>query len=192
MIERFLRAKHWQVFLVICGFPYLFQLILMPTMMAGNSFVSSLNLLLIITIVCAFVLFAWLWSIAIGLQSKIPVEVKMNVRKFKMLLLFTLVYLLFFSIYMASLFNSIGLVRINSVETMFGMFWIILPLHFFCMFCMLYCLYFVAKTFKSVELQREVVFSDFAVEFFLFWFFPIGIWIVQPKINKMIQDKEWF
>ena len=191
MIERFLRAKHWQVFLVTCGLPYLFQLILMPTMMVGNSFVSSLNLLLIITIVCAFILFGWLWSVAIGLQSKIPVEVKMNVRRFKTFLLFTVVYLCVFSVYMSSLFNSIGLVHINNVETMFGMFWIILPLHLFCIFCMFYCLYFVAKTFKTVELQREAMFSDFAGEFFLFWFFPVGVWIVQPKINKMIQDNEW-
>ena len=45
-------------------------------------------------------------------------------------------------------------------------------------------------TMDSVELQREVSFSDFAGEFFMIWFFPIGIWIVQPKVNKMIEDKE--
>ena len=69
-----------------------------------------------------------------------------------------------------------------------GLLGVIIPLHLFSMFCIFYCLYFVAKTFKTVELQREVSFSDFAGEFFLFWFFPIGIWIVQPKINKMIED----
>ena len=64
---------------------------------------------------------------------------------------------------------------------------IIVPLHLFSMFCIFYSLYFVAKTFKTVELQREVIFSDFAGEFFMIWFYPIGIWIVQPKINKMIE-----
>jgi hypothetical protein len=50
-------------------------------------------------------------------------------------------------------------------------------------------LYFVAKTFKTVELQREVSFSDFVGEFFMIWFYPVGIWIIQPKINKMIEEQ---
>ena len=65
---------------------------------------------------------------------------------------------------------------------------VIIPVHLFSMFCIFYSLYFVAKTFKTVELQREVSFSDFAGEFFMIWFYPIGIWIVQPKINKMIEE----
>jgi hypothetical protein len=68
-----------------------------------------------------------------------------------------------------------------------SLFTIIVPIHLFSMFCIFYTLYFVAKTIKTVELQREVKFSDFAGEFFMIWFFPIGIWIVQPKINEMIE-----
>jgi len=68
-----------------------------------------------------------------------------------------------------------------------GIFGLIIPFHLFSMFCIFYCLYFVAKVFKTVELQRKVTFSDFAGEFFMIWFYPIGIWIVQPKINKMIE-----
>ena len=33
------------------------------------------------------VLFGWLWSIAIGLQSKVPETIKMKVKKFKILFL---------------------------------------------------------------------------------------------------------
>lgn len=65
---------------------------------------------------------------------------------------------------------------------------IIIPLHLFSMFCIFYSLYFVAKTFKTVELQRETTFSDFAGEFFMIWFYPIGIWIIQPKVNKMAES----
>jgi hypothetical protein len=32
-----------------------------------------------------------------------------------------------------------------------------------------------------------VKFRDFAGEFFLVWFYPVGVWIIQPKINKMIE-----
>jgi hypothetical protein len=30
-----------------------------------------------------------------------------------------------------------------------------------------------------------VKFKDFVGEFFLVWFFPIGVWILQPTINKL-------
>jgi hypothetical protein len=66
-----------------------------------------------------------------------------------------------------------------------AIFALIVPLHLFSMFCIFYCLYFNAKALKTVEWQRPVTFSDFAGEFFLIWFFPIGVWIIQPRLNKL-------
>lgn len=67
---------------------------------------------------------------------------------------------------------------------------IIVPLHLFSMFCIFYCLYFVAKTIKTAELQRETAFSDFVGEFFLIWFFPIGIWFIQPRVNQLAERND--
>jgi len=53
------------------------------------------------------------------------------------------------------------------------------------MFRIFYSMYFVAKTIKTAELQRKVGFGDFVGEFFLLWFYFIGVWIVQPKVNKL-------
>ena len=36
-----------------------------------------------------------------------------------------------------------------------------------------------------VELQHSVKFEDFKEEFILVWFFPVGIWNLQPRINKL-------
>jgi hypothetical protein len=69
-----------------------------------------------------------------------------------------------------------------------GIFAIIFPLHLFSMFCIFYCLYFIAKSLKSVELQRPVTFNDYAGEFVLIWFFPIGVWVIQPRINNIFND----
>ena len=55
-------------------------------------------------------------------------------------------------------------------------------------FSMFYYLYFVAKTIKIAELQKKLEFVNFASEFFLIWFYPIGIWFIQPKINKIIEE----
>lgn len=48
-------------------------------------------------------------------------------------------------------------------------------------------MYKAAKTIKIVEVQKSVKFVDFAGEFFLLWFFPIGIWFLQPKIKKLAE-----
>lgn len=57
-------------------------------------------------------------------------------------------------------------------------------------FCIhIYCIYFVAKVLTSVEQGRETSFRDFVGDFFLFFFQPIGVWWLQPRINNIF-DKE--
>jgi hypothetical protein len=70
-----------------------------------------------------------------------------------------------------------------------AIFALIVPLHLFSMICMFYCLYFNAKALKTVEWQKPVTFKDFAGEFFLLWFFPIGVWIIQPRLNNLFGDQ---
>ena len=197
MIEKFLKAKHWQLFIIIVGIPLIFQFVMMGFMMFNFTIESnpdpsmmfnSMKFFPIMMILLIGVIFGWFWSVAIGLQIKVPEHVNMKVKKFKVFFFIPLVYLILMMLFMEFTMN--GLMN-NGTEPngifVGSIFAIVIPLHLFSMFCIFYCLYFVAKTFKTVELQREVKFSDFAGEFFMIWFFPIGIWIVQPKINKMIE-----
>ena len=48
----------------------------------------------------------------------------------------------------------------------------------------------LAKLMKTAELQRKPDGDEFIGEFFLFWFFFVGIWILQPRINKMFEQEE--
>ena len=190
MIEKFLKAKHWQIFVALLGLPFLLELILMPIFIESDRPAYMDKFIPLIMILFAGGLIGWLWSVAIGLQKKIPSGIKMKVRKFKIFLIIPLVYISVITILISAVFG--GLIHNGSEPSvaMIGVFFvIILPLHLLSMFGMFYSLYFVAKTFKTVELQREVTFSDFAGEFFLFWFFPIGIWVIQPKINNMIMTE---
>jgi hypothetical protein len=68
-------------------------------------------------------------------------------------------------------------------------FLVIFPLHLLAMFCMFYQLYFVSKNLVLAETGRPASFSDYAGLFLALWFFPIGIWIVQPRINRLIQKE---
>jgi len=132
-------------------------------------------------------LFGWQWSVAIGLQKKIPAGIIMKVTKFKIFFFFPLVYIVLISVFIGFIMSGHVLQNGAPDPSIFYFFPIILPLHLFSMFCIFYCIYFVAKTIKTVELQREVTFNDFVAEFFLVWFHFIGIWILQPKINKMAE-----
>lgn len=198
MAERFLKAKHWQLFLLTFGIPIIFQFIMMGTMHSkiGTEInpdpilrFNYMNLSLIMTIIFMGVFFGWFWAVAVGLQKKVPENVKMKVKRFKILFFIPIVYMLFIAVFMGTIMN--GLME-NGSEPSGGLIGsimgIVLPIHLLSMFCIFYSLYFVAKTFKTVELQREVKFSDFVGEFFMIWFYPIGIWIIQPKINKMIEE----
>jgi hypothetical protein len=198
MTDLFLKAKHWQMFLLLFVLPIIFQFILMGIMMSSIitegepdpvpmfHFFSYFPILMIIYMVFHF---GWQWSIAIGLQKKVPVEVSMKVNKFKVFFFIPLAYILVIT---SLISNSMRGYMMSDPEPNFalfgGLFAVIFPLHLFAMFCIFYIIYFVAKTFKTVELQRKVKFSDFAGEFFLVWFYPIGVWIIQPKINKMIEE----
>lgn len=165
------------------------------TMMLNYAKVSSAVMSFII-----IVLFAWYWAVCVGLQEKVPEHAKMNVKKFKIFYFIGLAYSFFFvgliTLFMYNLPNIIvGVISISNLGTILTIFTVV---HFFAMFCLLYCLYFAAKTIKTVELQRETTFSDFIGEFLLIWFFPIGVWIVQPKINELVatdysseDDMDW-
>ncbi len=199
MIEKFLKAKHWQLFLFTFGIPTIFQFVMMGTMFAnfvrGNdpdpSFIfNDIKFSPIMMIIFMGVFFGWFWSVAIGLQNKVPKDIKMKVKKFKIFFFIPMVYMLFITLFMGILMTGLMTEETEPSGRLIGtLVTVIFPfLHLFSMFCIFYSLYFVAKTFKTVELQREVKFSDFAGEFFMIWFYPIGIWIVQPKINKMIKE----
>ncbi len=205
MINLFLRAKHWQLFIFILGIPLIFQLYLMNSMFSelttGDpedlTFIADfMKYYPIVMILVMGVLFGWMWSISMGLRSKIPVEIRPETGLFKIFFFIPLVYLVGIT-YLASKFIG-GFMELAASNTppdidpsIFNMATFIVPLHLFSIFCIFYCFYFTAKTFKTAELQKSVSFNDFVGEFFLVWFSPIGVWILQPKVNKMVDEYDF-
>jgi hypothetical protein len=199
MIDKFLKAKHWQLFTLMIGIPILFQIIMMGTMISNinsetnpdpTEMFNMFKFFPVITTLCVGIFFGWFWSIAIGLQKQIPENIIMKTKKFKIFFFIPIVYIICISFYIGITFSGIMQNGTEpSVGFIGGMVGVIVPLHLLSMFGIFYSMYFVAKTFKTVELQKQVSFGDFAGEFFMLWFYFIGIWILQPKINKMAENK---
>ena len=129
--------------------------------------------------------FAWQYTLGSSLHKKLPPGVSMNLGLFRAFLIIPLVYIVLLGFFMADIFSDM---LANQMPN-FYWFAIIFPLHLFSMFCMFYGLYFNAKALKAVELQRPVKGDEFLGEFFLLWFFFIGIWILQPRINTIFEVK---
>ncbi len=189
MINRFLTAKHWQLFLLMFAIPMVleigFTIAVIINMIAqqDSEFLSLPSFTIFLPFIVFFLIggmLGWFWSIGVGLQKLIPEEHRMKVTSFKFFVLFPLIYFIFFTSQMSFFMSE---VVINPL-----IFLAIFPMHLFAMFCMVYNFYFVARTLKTIELQRKVEFSEYIGEFFLLWFYPVGVWIIQPKINKMVTD----
>jgi hypothetical protein len=128
---------------------------------------------------------SWFYFLIMGLNKKINNEnLKTGTKYLLFLMLFPILYIL-----IAFTISPNGFTISTEGDSDANPLWllIIFPVHLFSMFCIFYLMYKAAKTIKIAEVQKPVKFVDFAGEFFLLWFFPIGIWFLQPKINKLAQ-----
>ena len=181
-----LKLKHWQLFLILMVIPILFQIGMFAAVFISNDPLMMFRLFPIVMILFMGIFFGWFYALGTHLHKKLPETVHMNLRLFKILLFIPVAYMSLFMVFMINMFSGI----IGGGEPNIAIFILIFPLHLFSMFCIFYCLYFNAKSLKSVELQKPVTFNDFAGEFFLIWFFPVGIWFLQPRINKLFEETQ--
>lgn len=180
----FLRMKHWQLFLLMVGIPIIIEFIGLGIMFTTRDPKSMFFVFPLIMFFSIIINLGWFNALGINLTKKLPETVKMKLNKFKWFLYFPMIYMLILSVFILGILNGLSFGLIPTPLLLL----LILPIHLFSMFCLFYCLYYIAKTFKAVELQRPVIFNDYAGEFFLLWFFPIGLWIIQPRINKLFAE----
>ncbi|MDR7847119.1 hypothetical protein RIU21_10110 [Riemerella anatipestifer] len=180
-VPKFLTIKHWQFFGLLIGL-----LIVLLFFIYIDTFVSSYDTTMfyffpLMMLLINVLYFGWLYVLGTNLHKKLPQTEKMNIVRFKIFLLIPVIYFLL-QIYdfMAMWFTKPSLDEPNHLIIA-----LIFSLKLFSTFCVFFCLYFNAKALKAVECQKKVSFSDFTAEFFLFCLFPIGIWIIQPRINKL-------
>jgi hypothetical protein len=176
----FLRAKHWQIFLLLFGVMFVGDVAMMsPTAMTaqpGAQLWKISPLFAVMMVLCMVFFLGWLWSMGSFLSSIVQPSLRLATGFFRVAVFFPAIY---FSLFIASFpgFNSSAFV-------------IIIPLHLFAMFCMLYLLYFVSKSLVLADTGKSASFYDYAGPFFLIWFFPVGVWIIQPRINRLYVERQ--
>jgi hypothetical protein len=174
----FLHAKHWQIFLLLFGISSLGNAALIVSILTTTQ--SSLALwdpgsllFAVLTLLLMFCFLGWLWSMGSFLDSIVQPELRLKMKIFRAAVIYPMCYL---PIFMA-LFQSL------SVKPM--LFVVLFPLHVLAMFCIFYLLYFVSKSLVMTETRKASSFYEYAGPFFLLWFFLIGVWFIQPRINRL-------
>lgn len=185
-MEIFLKAKHWQIFLLIIGIPILMEILDSIIVISGQGEAFTFRAILRFLLIIPFLTFYfWLYSVGYLLNKKIRDHLNTKTGYFALS-----VWTSAFSLFFLSIFNFFiwddpeGLMIENNLTyIVFGM------VVFIAIATLLLAVSYVAKTLVRAERNAQVKSSDFYGEFVMILFFPIGIWILQPRINE-IHDKD--
>ena len=168
----------WQAFLLTCipffGAGYL----AMPAPGQPGSVVEMdvmFSRMMLTLMPVAIVLYSWIWSIGNVANRAASDGAKRPDRFFNFALPYTFAYLVFAYFF----FPSPG--KMDSPLVPIGL---VMILHVFAVVCTVYAIASAAMRLKSFETGNRVGFRGAFGTFFLIWFFPLGVWFVQPRVNK--------
>jgi hypothetical protein len=137
----------------------------------GILFVASLNLGLLL---------AWFYLLGSYLHRRLPATAPMSLARFRFAAALPVAYAYLLLGYGLDLFREGAPDGVNG-----GLIAGLVLLHLSSMAGIFYCLYFTAKALKTVERNARVPVSEYVGEFFLLWFYPVGIWLLQPRVNRL-------
>ena len=176
------KLKHWQIFLLVVGLPIVLQLIQSIIFLSsadGNeaNYGNSLGLLLILPLL---IYYGWIGSVGTAFSQKNS-PVPMPTGRFRLSLwtsaicsILLLVYFWAYPQYLQGTDNEEAVPII-----------LVGVLVFVALFTLFYCLSFMARAIVQRERVRRVTSSEFYSEFVMAVVFPIGIWLLQPRVNKL-------
>ncbi|WP_298710075.1 hypothetical protein [uncultured Chitinophaga sp.] len=185
-MTRFLKLKHWQLFCLFIGIPFVFQFVMTSALVSGGDPADILFWFPVLMAALSGLFFSWFYSLGTYLHKKLPYDTRMHLTRFKIFLFVPAAYIIGICLLMAGAMQDGW--QATGLEMAIPA--LLVPVHLFAMFCIFYCMYFIAKAMKTVETGKAGTFSDFAGEFFLIWFFPVGVWILQPRINAIFAEDE--
>lgn len=195
----FPRAKHWQLFIPAIAIPFTLMIVLIITaIMTITSLENNTDrpenvlwlfyLLPVVLILSWFVQFAWSWTVLTKLSKLVPDHVRLPIGRIKFFFVLPVIYFCCLPFYIVFVIQTVTMEKEEDLLLAALLGLVVFIFHFLSIFCILHTFYFVAKTVKSAELQRNPSFSNFVGDFFLIWIFPVGIWFIQPRINRLIEN----
>jgi len=180
------RLKHWQIFFAIVG---MFLAVGIRQSIATNSYLANrgepdfaaLETLLVENMIVSMpifaVLFFWIWSIAFCSTARASAISRSALTRVSVALLFAFIYMCVspwvFPFLSTAQDPLVPMVVVGIV-------------HMAAVFGLVYAFGLAAKILVSAERESRATFHEYLGTFFLIWFFPIGIWNIQPRLNAVV------
>lgn len=160
-MKNILNLKSWQLFIVLFS-PFII-----------SSFISFKlpNLITLFTSLWLIIYLIWLYVLSTNLYKKLT---KDNQKTFSIVMLKVNILLTFISLLVISISSHIlipALIKtILSIYSAVGL---------------IYSIFFCAKILSKKENNQDSLFLNFV----LLWFYPIGLWVLQPKVRAVFNNK---
>lgn len=169
-----LKLKAWQLFCIM----------FLPAMLVQA---QSMALLLVIQSFFFLVWIGWVYAVGMELSKKLPGDVYFNKGYFEFSCFFVASYITVVFIFFP---GGYSITQDNYKE--FGnSIWVIVPLHLYMMASLIYIFYSSAKVLSSCIDGKQADFGRSFGYFMGFWFFPVGIWFIQPKVQNILNDNPY-
>lgn len=127
----------------------------------------------------AIPIYLWLFSIIYQLDKKRSYS--KNFLKTVIVALITVYPIVYIFVFFVVFFNLIGGNRFNILDS-------ILPFHIATMLCGFLLMLFGAISYAKYEKEKGIKTYDSVGVFFMIWFYIIGVWIIQPNLNKYVKE----
>lgn len=159
-----LTMKHWQIFLLLLPF----------TIMGSIEVYENMGNLYLIRLAGIIVIFLWSFLLTNELIKIVPERYTLNTN------LYYINAIIFFNTIVlgAIIYGEQG-VEFTGIYGFIG---------FYIFYAYLQSFGFAGRIIRSMELNRKSKRHESIGYFFLFVFIPIGIWFLQPKINRLSKE----
>ncbi len=170
-MKRILTFKHWQLFLLI---------------IITGAWTSPSPLKEIINSISLLTFTIWIYAIGVYGQERVATLglPALNLKLFK-------TNILLLPILLIIVFILAPEQTADGTQTEFNLQTILLiPIVLYLFFAIFQTIIFACKTLATIELKREVTFGDYFVNLILIGILFVGVWILQPKITRLIADND--
>jgi hypothetical protein len=167
MNDLVLRAKHWQVFLYSLS-----TLILANTLASNNSVFSGVT-----GATGYFLYFVWFAVLGNTMFRFLPSTAD-----------YSLVWFLINISLVIAFFAGLAILTEDRSVHATGFAALLL---FYVFFAMIHAPWFLAVCLVAIEKQRKPEFGFYFGTLMLFLFWPLGVWVIQPRLNVLWEEEKW-
>jgi hypothetical protein len=179
---KFLKWSSAKLFAVLVGMPLLL-LLLMAFFVPRMNDLDVLIFLAIAYQVYQLVFLLWVYSVTTKLSVTLEEKVRPNLAKFKMVCKLTLIMELALTFMTSWMVYAAGgnhpEQTLNLLTYLFG------PLNVIVLGGLLYSIWSASQVVYRLEKQNNFTSVKFGTDLILMILFPVGVWFIQPRINRL-------